>query len=331
MFNVRLDSPETATDYATLVAINNAAWPDRPGTVEEWMHDDKSWPTTHRFCRFVVEHAGRIIAEGAYMEPFWIKAPGKYYFGYSRLPEYEAKVIGGETVHDSVYRFLVEQLSPHPVSALLTSAREDKTFRVGWLEENGFTLTMRMPVSELNVETFDFAPYAGIQNRMAARGIHISSLQELQSRDPDWLVKAHEMCMEIDKDVPSPDPPARQPLEEFEKIFQSPNFRADGWFIAEATTDVGEGVGPYVGVSMLGVSEATPEKMYTWLTGVLRPYRRKGLATALKVSAIEFAGRHGAKVIQTDNEENNPMFQLNLALGFKPIPAWLTFEKQLGE
>ena len=47
--------------------------------------------------------------------------------------------------------------------------------------------------------------------------------------------------------------------------------------------------------------------------------------------AIEFAAQRGVKSIQTDNEENNPMFQLNLALGFKPVPAWISLEKRLHE
>jgi hypothetical protein len=36
-------------------------------------------------------------------------------------------------------------------------------------------------------------------------------------------------------------------------------------------------------------------------------------------------------LIETYNEENNPMYALNLALGFKPQPAWLEFEKRLKE
>jgi hypothetical protein len=51
----------------------------------------------------------------------------------------------------------------------------------------------------------------------------------------------------------------------------------------------------------------------------------------MKVRAIGFARQYGARVIETDNEENNPMFQLNLQLGFEPQPAWLDFEKQFEE
>jgi len=49
----------------------------------------------------------------------------------------------------------------------------------------------------------------------------------------------------------------------------------------------------------------------------------------LKVKAIEVAKAEGFKTIATSNEENNPMYQLNLQLGYEPALAWLEFEKKL--
>jgi GNAT superfamily N-acetyltransferase len=65
------------------------------------------------------------------------------------------------------------------------------------------------------------------------------------------------------------------------------------------------------------------------LTGTRRDYRRRGLATAMKVRNIQLAKKLGVDIIETDNEENNPMFQLNLQLGFKPQPAYLDFHKKI--
>jgi len=62
---------------------------------------------------------------------------------------------------------------------------------------------------------------------------------------------------------------------------------------------------------------------------VLRSHRRRGLATALKVHAITWAQSLGAKTIATDNEQNNPMYQLNVRLGFKAQFYWVDFMKHL--
>ena len=55
------------------------------------------------------------------------------------------------------------------------------------------------------------------------------------------------------------------------------------------------------------------------LTGVLPEYRRKSICTALKVFALSDIKKKGFKKVFTGNEENNPMFQINLMLGFKKI------------
>jgi len=85
----------------------------------------------------------------------------------------------------------------------------------------------------------------------------------------------------------------------------------------------------YVGLSSLWPNLVLKEVIPVGITGVLPSHRRLGIATALKLKTVEFAKAYGAKTIETGNEENNPMYDLNMKLGFKPTPAWLTFEKVL--
>ncbi len=69
----------------------------------------------------------------------------------------------------------------------------------------------------------------------------------------------------------------------------------------------------------------------TGLTGGTRPWRCKGLATVLKLKVLRNAGARGVRQVLTDNEENNPMFQINLMLGFKAKPAWLGWQITLAD
>ena len=63
--------------------------------------------------------------------------------------------------------------------------------------------------------------------------------------------------------------------------------------------------------------------------GVLKDFRRKGIATALKIKAIEKLIEKGVTEIRTDNEENNPMYKINVALGFEPVPFSLEYMKKI--
>ena len=74
-----------------------------------------------------------------------------------------------------------------------------------------------------------------------------------------------------------------------------------------------------------------PTRLKTGFTGTIRSYRRRGIATLLKVHAIQYAQQIGAQLIRTGNEEHNPMYALNQRLGFKDLTTDLAFEKQFVE
>ena len=86
----------------------------------------------------------------------------------------------------------------------------------------------------------------------------------------------------------------------------------------------------YVGMSNLWKSQADPSELYTGLTGVSRSHRRRGIALALKLRAIDYARRNGVRRLKTWNESNNrAMLSINEALGFVKQPAWINYVKQI--
>jgi len=325
MCTIRPYKPTTDEDYAVLVEIHNAARPDELSTIANGRFHDSRWPQDKLRQRFVVESNGQMITEGAYMEPFWTNVEGKYVYGYSSLPAYEEQI----DLHQLVYDYVLNQLADRNPTVLGTDSREDRIIRVQWLKSQGFVPVMRFPISELDITNFDFSRFNGAQERVVAAGVKIITLAQVQEQDPNWMEKLYEMLWEIEQDVPSPDPHVKEPFDEFVKWFENPNLWPEGWQMAIDPALGDDPVGAYVGVSMLAKNPAMPQRINTWLTGVVRSHRRKGIALAMKLRAIEFAIQQGGTAIRTDNEENNPMLGINKQLGFVEIPAEVAFDKAL--
>ena len=87
--------------------------------------------------------------------------------------------------------------------------------------------------------------------------------------------------------------------------------------------------GDYVGCTKLVVDSSEPEKCWTSNLGVIKEYRRQKLATTLKIEALKRLQKRGFSEIRTDNEENNPMYKINVNLGFSAVPFSLEHMKEI--
>lgn len=317
MYTFRPFDHSSEADYETLVRLDNEQ--DNEGlTVDEQKHYDRMQDPKYRYARYFVEQGDKTLALAVWREPSWSYRPGKFF----------VNVIMAEANWDAdaahaAFSFLIAQTESMQANQWVSIAREDQPQKIALFQEFGLKVVMRAPRSMLDVFAFDPSPFLEIQHKVREDGFLILNAKQLAERDPDYLQKHYDMEWEIQQDVPEPDELTRRPFEQWKKMFESPGFYPEGYFYAVAPD------GKLVGQTALWRSLGDPTILYTGLTGVLRPYRRKGIATALKVRAIAQAKEYGALRIETDNEENNPMFQLNLHLGFKPIPAFLDFEKKI--
>lgn len=304
-------------EYAAIVAISNANWPDERSAPESWMYRDKHRSPKYLFERVVGEVGGEIVAFAAYGESEWAYLPGKYFITVEVHPDHQRKGYGSV-----MYDHVTTALAVRDPLFYTSGTREDRPDFIRFLTKRGFEHMMRYPVSHLNPQTFDFGRFEAVERRVRESGIEIVNVPDLPARDPDWQRHWYELESECWLDVPLPEPPTKGTFEQFVSRFESPNYDARAHFIAIDGDR-------YVGLTGFWTSIVEKHKLYTGLTGVLRSHRRRGIATALKVSGIRYARDYGATVVETDNEENNPMFGLNLALGFEPRPAWLDFRKVL--
>jgi GNAT superfamily N-acetyltransferase len=145
------------------------------------------------------------------------------------------------------------------------------------------------------------------------------------ARDPEAVRKAYDLDCACSLDVPAVDPVTTGSYESFvAHAVKGPGSLLDAFFIAKD----GE---RYAGLSNLRRSEELDDVLYQGLTGVLRDYRGKGIAMALKLRTVRYAREHGKREVRTWNDtRNRPMLRINEAMGFVKQPVWILFQKTLG-
>jgi GNAT superfamily N-acetyltransferase len=309
----------TDYEYKVFSEIWNAYYPDELFAPDELRHDDTLRDPKYIYRRFVVEEEEKIIGFCAYWETQFEDDPGKLniaiYLDLDHL---------GLSYQSALYTFLMEQVAHQNPTKLGSMAREDKPERLNFYLDRGFKQIMRSPRSRLAVQDFDSNRYTPLLDKLKKENIELISVAKLSACDPAWIPKWREITWILMQDVPRTAPPEKQSLAFYEKLAESPGFFPEGCFFA---LDKGE----MIALSFLWRTPADDSILFTGLTGTKREYRRRGIATALKVKSIQVAQKEGVEIIETDNEENNPMYHLNLQLGYKPAAAWIQLEKILVE
>lgn len=306
-------------DYAAVTAIENACFPEYPGTEEEWRHDDASRPANHRHRRYVAEADGAVVGYGTHYQFEGMYHPRRFGIAVVVHPERQGRGVGG-----ALYRALLTNLDQYEPLSLRANIREDNLRGMRFALDRGFAEDNRSWESRLDVAAFDPAPFAGAEARALAAGVTFATMAELQARDPEHRRKLYELDVEATRDEPHPEPPTTPSREAYDGwVFDSPSYLPEGNFVALD----GE---RYVGMSTLRASAANPEELYVGFTGVLREHRGKGIAMALKLKTIAFARERGARTIKTWNDATNrPMLRINEALGFAKQPAWVSLLNKL--
>lgn len=313
-------------DYDNAVRIDNRCAPLYPSTSADWKRWDRNRIPEHLFERFVARNAdsGEMVGYGFYMHRSWAFHPRKFYFGVYVDPAWQGQGIGRK-----MYQHACDALAPHAPISFDTDTRSDRRRAMRFLADRGFEIKTREHSSRLELAEFNPDNWAEIVRAVDASGIVVRNLAELRRDDPAFARKLYEIDSEIDEDIPYHATLTPPPYDVWLKRFEDSPNRVEEAYLVALDGD------RYVGVTMLMTNQATDAVLYTGLTGVRRTHRRRGIATALKVRALAYAKANcrtadGAiPYVMTENEENNPMFQINVTLGFKQLPDWLSYVKSI--
>ena len=194
------------------------------------------------------------------------------------------------------------------------------------LLNNNFHIGLKIRESSLQLENINLIEYNPLLLQLDAKGIQFYDAKNEMLDFPDHYKKLEELRWRYGKDFPMPKGIAhtRNPFEQYMKY---QNLFEDKHYGVEVVAVDGE---MYVGSTDIHLfPKSDPFKAWTGSLGVLREYRRQGIATALKVKAFEKLRDKGVKQVRTDNEENNPMYKINVALGFTPEPYCYDYQKEI--
>lgn len=293
-------------DYAALAEVGSAAFPGVPHSADELRDDDIETPPMKQ-RRWVAELDGRVVGTTSYFQIQSRYHPQKFWMDGFVHPEHQRRGIGAALLQE-----VLAAIGPFDPILLRTATREDVPHTFAFLGRRGFAEGKRTWRSWLELASFDFSRFSSA----VPAGIEICTLAELQSQ-PGWEQSLVDLYNAVQTDIPDIDPAAVVPLDQFRQSqLENARFMPDLYHIARDGDR-------WVGMTSLWKA-FQPGEIDTGVTGVLREYRGRGIALALKLRSLAAAGARGYQRVETQNASTNrPMLAINEMLGFVKEPAWI--------
>jgi RNA polymerase sigma factor (sigma-70 family) len=307
-------------DWPRVSAIASARAPNDVPGYELWVNRRQKFDESRYFRRqYVVENerSKQIIAYGAVEQTIYLP---KYRLLVLMDPQW-LKLGVGDLFLDRLMDDLIE------AKAVTVSCRQygSEIELVELLKGRGFEEISRVLDLRLSVARADVSELPSLLDRLEEQGISISTFAEERARDTRCVEKLYELTTLLYQDDPGRGPltPPGYNAREALMWLEMPYVLPDAYFIAKH----GDG---YVGVSDVSLFEAVPGGLTQGFTGVRREFRRRGMATALKLHGIAYAQTHDYQIVQTFNKpEQTAIRALNEKLGFELISEELLLEKCL--
>jgi len=308
------------TDYARLVEIYSANYPDYPRSVGEWRSRDESLDRSKYYLqRYSFLENDVIVGFGVVSHVTDMFHPRKFWIEILVDPPSQGRGIGA-----AIYERLGGEMNKLNAVTAWAGGREDLPRLTGFYQRRGFLEKQIAWESRLDVSRVDFDRFREYPEKVQRQGIVFTSLAEERKESLDSLKKLHELVQIISADMPSVasfTPTSYEQWEAFE--LKNPNLLPEGYMIAKDGSK-------YVGLSTVWRIDKEPRGLVQGNTGVRREYRGRGIAIALKLGVIDFARRNGYEKVKTWNASDNaPMLAVNTKLGFKREVGWITMEKNL--
>ncbi len=245
------------------------------------------------------------------------------YFNIVLDPQYQ-----NNGYREMLYQEMLKKIKKFNANKLFAHAYDHDNYRnhQKLLIKHNFKLVQTNREYVCNIRQVNTEKYQALIKKLESDGIRFYDSKNQMLDWPNHYKKLEKLNWLIDKDIPHPDgiKPTRMPFKQWKKVvldFYNNSYGVE--IVAVKDND-------YIGATNIAVyPKSEPHKGWTGELGVIREFRRKKIATALKIKAIEALLKKNITEVRTDNEENNPMYKININLGFKPAPFSLEYIKKL--
>lgn len=307
----RLRPAALPDDYPRLAAIYTACNPE-PVTVEEMAEDDAK-STYASFLRLVGVDADGLVAGVGVVERHPEDQPGQFYVKAWVEPASRGQGLG-RALADALEAWALEQ----GATEIRSGVRDNDPRSLAFARARGLEVDRHLFESTVEPAAFDETPFAGAVERATASGIRFFTLAAEPGDASEQ--KLYELYNRTAWDIPGFDLVTFPPFDDWRQwVVTGKNSRPDLTLIAAD----GEG---FVGASVL--SQRSSGGLYTDYTCVLREYRGRGIALALKLLSIRAARQARAPYLRTNNDsQNGPMLAINRKLGYVPCPGFYRMKK----
>lgn len=302
--------------WAEAARISTIYFPEDPVTGEKLKEYASEYPADYFHRRSLCMQGDAAMGYIRMMQTFWYTDQTKCHFGIAvERTEEDARIYRACLDH------VIQTAGEAGLKSVMAIMRADDPHLIKILTADGFEPGQVNSVSSLEVPAFDIGPYAAHVAKAQEMGYEIVNLRELSERTPDnWCRALYDWEMKIMEDVPMAGTHEPMEFEVFEKMCLSPTLSREGYILALTGDEI-------AACTQLNWNDLDRTIANTGVTGVRREHRRQGLATALKALSVDWAKGVGIQRIYTDNEVNNPMYQLNLALGYKHLRDIVDYAK----
>jgi GNAT superfamily N-acetyltransferase len=314
MYTIRPVRPE---DYPACAAIATLVRPE-PTSPAEVMDDDRRVREIPgaQLTRLVAEADGGTVIGYSFAETFPYLAPGTWNLFVAVHPGYRGGGVG-RALYAAAERIAREG----GATSATAWCRSDYPESVAWAGRLGYAQDLLRTESVLDLTAWDGSRFAGALQRIQAGGLR---LERHDDQTPEAIIHGfYDLETATLHDIPG--------IEQEERVPEWGEYLRQ-WldYTLPRTTVVALDGDRVVGGTMLFLPTFPGKGAYTGFTAVLREYRGRSIALAVKLVSVDAALERGVPRMRTHNDFTNPaMLAVNRKLGYQLVPGPWRLKKWL--